>query len=188
MNKTIHLFRRFALIIGLIVQSTLLRASTLIDGLYYDLDTSSRTASVTYETTGTDNYASLSANVKIPETVMYNGVTFTVKKIADGAFANCTSLEEISIPGTVVEVGTTFDAHYRSGYGESKYVYDSLPFYNCTALKKVKFEDGTLPIQLGVAWVDDRYYPSDTKGLFYYSPLEEVYIGRNITYKDKSGH
>ena len=178
MNKTIHLFRRFALIIGLIVQSTLLRASTLINGLYYDLDTSSRTATLTYETTGTDNYASLSASVKIPETVTYNGVTFTVTKIADRAFANCTSLEEISIPGTITEVGTT-----NSSY--------NLPFGGCSSLKKVRFEDGEQPVALGVYYSKESnwsgsslYYYS--KGLFSSCPLEEVYIGRNITYKDGS--
>ena len=93
MNKSKCLFMRLVLIIGLIVQCALLQASTLIDGLYYDLDTSNRTATVTYEVDGTGNYASLSANVKIPENVVYNGVTFTVTKIADKAFANCTVME-----------------------------------------------------------------------------------------------
>lgn len=169
MNKTIHLFRRLALVVGLVVQSTLLSASTLINGLYYDLDTSSRTATVTYETTGTDNYASLPASVKIPETVTYNSVTFTVTKIADSAFSYCKYMEEISIPGTVTEVGTT-----------SRYSSHDLPFYDCTSLKKVRFEDGEQPISLGV------YYSSsyNGSGLFSSCPLEEVSIGRNITYKD----
>lgn len=168
MNKTIHLFRRLALVVGLIVQSTLLNASTLINGLYYDLDTSSRTATVTYQTLEWYNYASLPASVKIPETVTYNGVTFTVTKIADSAFRYCKYMEEISIPGTVTEVGTT-----------SRYSSD-LPFYDCTSLKKVRFEDGEQPISLGV------YYSSsyNGSGLFSSCPLEEVSIGRNITYKD----
>ena len=167
MNKTIHLFRRLALVIGLVVQSTLLNASTLINGLYYDLNTSSRTATVTYETTGTDNYASLPASVKIPETVTYNSVTFTVTKIADRAFVYCKSMEKISIPGTVIEVGTTNTSN-------------NLPFGGCTSLKKVRFEDGEQPISLGV------YYSrgDNGSGLFSSCPLEEVYVGRNITYKD----
>ena len=102
------------------------QASTLIDGLYYDLNTSSRTATVTYETIGTDNYASLPASVKIPETVTCDGITFTVTKVADQAFANCTSLEEISIPGTVTEIGTTCTSE------------SYLPFYKCTSLIKVE--------------------------------------------------
>ena len=157
---------RLALIIGLIVQSALLLASTLIDGLYYDLDTSNRTATVTYEVDGTGNYASLSANVKIPESVVYNGVTFTVTKIADKAFANCTVMESISIPGTVLQIGQ------NTGVSD-------LPFYNCTSLKSVRFEDGVQSLILG------SYYSSGTGyGLFSNCPLEEVYIGRNITYQN----
>lgn len=147
------------------------QASTLIDGLYYDLNTSSRTAMVTYETIGTDNYASLPASVKIPETVTCDGITFTVTKVADQAFANCTSLEEISIPGTVTEIGTTCTSE--------RY----LPFYKCTSLIKVKFEDGVQNISLGVFFSTSEPNSSYcSKGLFAYCPLQEVYIGRNIFY------
>lgn len=175
MNKTIHLFRRLALFVGLIVQCSLLNARTKINDLYYDLDTSSRTATVTYAMTGEYNYFFLPASVKIPETVTYNGVTFTVTKIADRAFSYCKYMEEISIPGTVTEVGTT------STYLSSS--YDNLPFYACTSLKKVRFEDGKQSIFLGA------YYNSGSSiglGLFASCPLEEVYIGRNITYDNNN--
>ncbi len=166
MNKGKCLFMRLVLIIGLIVQCALLQASTLIDGLYYDMDTSNRTATVTYEVDGTGNYASLSANVKIPKSVVYNGVTFTVTKIADKAFANCTVMESITIPGTVLQIGQ------NTGVSD-------LPFYNCTSLKSVRFEDGVQSLILG------SYYSSGTGyGLFSTCPLEEVYIGRNITYQN----
>ena len=179
MNKGKCLFMRLVLIIGLIVQCALLQASTLIDGLYYDLDTSNRTATVTYEVDGTGNYASLSANVKIPESVVYNGVTFTVTKIADKAFANCTVMESISIPGSVVQVGNLQWWKYKKDSSE-------LPFYNCTSLKRVRFEDGVQPIVLGShnyggnTTIQD--YLAYNKGLFSSCPLEEVYVGRNITY------
>lgn len=175
MNKTIHLFRRLALFVGLIVQCSLLNARTKINDLYYDLDTSSRTATVTYAMTGEYNYFFLPASVKIPETVTYNGVTFTVTKIADRAFSYCKYMEEISIPGTVTEVGTT-STYYSSSY-------DNLPFYACTSLKKVRFEDGKQSIFLGA------YYNSGSSiglGLFASCPLEEVYIGRNITYDNNN--
>ena len=110
MNKSKCLLMRLALIIGFIAQCALLQASTLIDGLYYDLDMSTRTATVTYEKEGTDNYASLPANLKIPENIEYNGVTYSVTKVANKAFANCKSLESISIPGTVVQIGGTYNS------------------------------------------------------------------------------
>ena len=170
---------RLALIIGLIVQSALLQASTLIDGLYYDLDTSNRTATVTYEVDGAGNYASLSANVKIPENVVYNGVTFTVTKIADKAFANCTVMESISISGSVAQVGNLQWWKYKMDSSE-------LPFYNCTSLKRVRFEDGVQPIVLGShnygGTSPSQDYLAYNKGLFSSCPLEEVYVGRNITY------
>jgi hypothetical protein len=179
MNKGKCLFMRLVLIIGLIVQCALLQASTLIDGLYYDLDTSNRTATVTYEVDGTGNYSSLSANVKIPENVVYNGVIFTVTKIADKAFANCTVMESISIPGSVVQVGNLQWWKYKTDCSE-------LPFYNCTSLKKVRFEDGVQPIVFGShncgGINSGNNYLAYNKGLFSSCPLEEVYVGRNITY------
>ena len=96
-------------------------ASTLIDGLYYDLDTSNRTATVTYETTGSNNYALLPADVVIPESVTYEGITYSVTKIGDEAFANCKMLESISVPSTVVQIGK-----------EDR----SLAFSGCTSLKR----------------------------------------------------
>jgi len=157
---------RLALLIGFVVQCVLLQASTLIDGLYYGLDTSNRTATVTYQTTGSDNYASLPANIVIPESVTSEGVTYSVTKIGDKAFANCKALESISIPATVVQVGrNTYDSN--------------LPFYNCTSLKSIRFEDGAQKLVLGA------YYNGGSigKGLFSCSSLEEVYIGRNFLSK-----
>lgn len=168
MNKSKCLLMRLALIIGFIAQCALLQAGTLIGQLYYDLDMSTRTATVTYEKDGTGNYASLSANVKIPESVEYNGVTYSVTKVAYKAFANCQSLESISIPGTVVEIGET-----RS--------FSCLPFDGCTALKSVRFEDGEQGLVLGAT-----YSSNNGTGLFSGCPLEEVYIGRNISYQNYS--
>ena len=93
-------------------------------------------------------------------------------RISTRGFANCTSLESISIPGTVTEVGTTQNQDE-----------ENLPFYGCTALKSVRFEDGSSYIYLGVYYYGS-YSDPEVLGLFSSSPLEEVYIGRNIKYKD----
>ncbi|MDE5773047.1 MAG: leucine-rich repeat protein [Muribaculaceae bacterium] len=86
-------------------------------------------------------------------------------KINSSAFANCTSLESISIPASVTSIGS------------SNSDYSNLPFYYCTSLKKVVFEDSDSSVSLG-----SYYYSYTGKGLFYYCPLEEVYIGRNLSY------
>ena len=183
MNKSNSLFMRLALLIGFVVQCVLLQASTLIDGLYYDLDTSNRTATVTYEVDGTDNYASLPADVKIPESVTYDGVTYSVTEIGAKAFANCKVMESISIPKTVMYVGT-------SGM-DTNITPICLPFYNCTSLKNVRFEDGDQILTLGshnYAYESSNYdnyyyyYYGDCHGLFVSCPLESVYIGRSLKY------
>lgn len=84
---------------------SVVHASTLIDGLYYDLDTSNRTATVTYETTGSNNYASLPADVVIPESVTYKGLTYSVTKIGDKAFANCSSVTEVTAGKKLKNIG-----------------------------------------------------------------------------------
>lgn len=142
---------------------SVVHASTLINGLYYDLDTSNRTATVTYETTGSNNYASLPADVVIPESVTYKGITYSVTKIGDKAFANCASMESISIPATVVQVGDIVDK------------VSNLPFYNCFALKRIRLEDSSATIYFGC--YDSGYAASMNQ-----SHLEYIYIGRNINY------
>lgn len=172
-QSTLSTFKRWiamlSLVVGVALTATAERVK--IDGLYYELNTTARTATVTYQTTTTSNYSSLPAEVVIPANVTYNNVTFNVTEIADKAFANCTSLESISIPGSVNQIGSTQNSNPNY-----------LPFYNCTSLKSVRFEDGTYPISLGV------YYSrsSGSKGLFAFCPLEEVYLGRDIVYVDYS--
>ena len=84
---------------------SVVHASTLIDGLYYDLDTSNRTATVTYETTGSNNYASLPADVVIPENVTYWGITYSVTKIGAQAFQNCSSITEVTVGKELKNIG-----------------------------------------------------------------------------------
>ena len=172
---TLSTFKRWIAMLSLVVVVALTATaeSVDIDGLYYELNTTARTATVTYQTTTTSNYSSLPANVIIPAKVTYNNVTFDVTEIADKAFANCTSLESISIPGSVIKVGTIRNC--------GQYAASDLPFYNCTSLKSIRFEDGQDTVTLG-AGAYTYNSSSMGKGLFNYCPLEEIYLGRNITY------
>ncbi len=100
-----------------------------------------------------------------------------VTKIADAAFANCTSLVSISIPSTVTQIGT-----YR-WYGSSSSTATELPFYGCSSLKSVRFEDGSSSIALSSHCTSNASY---SVSLFASCPLEEVYIGRDIKYIQSS--
>ena len=182
MTFKLSLFRRWLAMLSLIVGISLgaNAASVNIDGLYYVLNSPKRgEATLTYQNTTTSNYSSLPVSVAIPEKITYNGIEYTVTTIADKAFANCTSLESISIPGSVTSIGTVW--YYSSDEENAGTV---LPFYNCTSLKSIRFEDGNATLSLGSAYCPTKR--SSSKGLFYYSPLEEVYLGRNVQYKDYS--
>ena len=183
MNQSIiHNLRRFLAFLAFALGLSLCAQAedVEIDGLYYELNTSTRTATITYQSTTTSNYASLPANLVVPASVTYNGVTFSVTKIADRAFANCTKLESISIPNTVKQIGTA------NNQMTTTTTPTYLPFYNCTSLKTVRFEDGTDPVALGSNCYSYGSYQYDGYGLFYSCPLEEVYLGRNITYSEAS--
>ena len=180
MNNISCLLLRLILFAGLILPATVVKADTTveIDGLTYTIVPTTRTATVTSYS------SSLPADVTIPSTVTYNEMEMTVTAIADKAFTNCTKLVSISIPATVTQVGTV--SVDTNGTGES------LPFYGCTSLKRVRFEDGKQSISLGARLYPGHYennriwYFKEGYGLFYTCPLEEVYIGRIITYKDLS--
>ena len=99
--------------------------------------------------------------------------------IDDAVFANCTAIESISIPGTVAQVGNLQWGKYEKDSSE-------LPFYNCTSLKRVRFEDGVQPIVFGSHNYNGISSSSYNKGQFASCPLEEVYVGRNIKYLESN--
>ena len=84
-----------------------------------------------------------------------------VKTIGEDAFSNCNSLPYIYIPQSVTNIND--DA-----------------FYGCTSLKNVTMEDrlnDDTPLTLG---------SNDSSPIFSSCPLDEVYIGRNISYSTQS--
>ena len=74
-------------------------AQTLINGIYYNLYSGTQQATVT---SGSTKY---SGKVTIPQTVTYNGVTYSVTEIKSAAFYYCQDLTEVTIPNSVMEIG-----------------------------------------------------------------------------------
>ena len=152
-------FKRWLALLSLVVCIGLSAYAETIDGIVYTISTSSsnRTATVT-------GYSGSPRNVVIPAQIKVGNTNYSVTTIADAAFANCTSLESITIPASVTKIGTDVTQNTNR------------VFYGCTSLKNVIFEDGTSELSLGY------YESSPGRGLFFDCPLQEVYLGRNITY------
>ena len=81
--------------------------------LYYNI-TSDTTVEVTYqEEWSSTNYQGLTT-ATIPETVTYNGTTYSVTSIGEEAFHYCSSLTSITIPNSVTSIGKRAIASCKS--------------------------------------------------------------------------
>lgn len=93
------------------------QAYIAVDGMYYNITSESdKTCEVT--NTGSSFGNSYSGNVVIPESIQYNGNTYSVTAIGNEAFFGCSSLTRVDIPASVKTIG----------YGA---------FYSCTSLTTI---------------------------------------------------
>ena len=88
-----------------------------IDGIYYNF--SGDNATLTYPEIYNSDY---SGEVVIPESVAYNGKTYSVTSIGDRAFYGCSDLTSITIPGSVTFIGEE-------------------AFFDCSSIKSVYISD-----------------------------------------------
>ena len=87
--------------------------SFTIDDIQYTIDKNDSTA---VSVTGTTGYGDINnkKELVLPETVEYNGVTYTVTSIGKGAFAGKNGLNSIVIPNTVVLIA---ESAFASNWG-----------------------------------------------------------------------
>ncbi len=111
-----------------------------IDGIYYNLDKSEKTATVTFYSLN-NNSKAYSGDVIIPSEVTFQGVTYTVIGIGDSAFYGCIGLTSATIPNSVISIGG--DAFNKcSGLTSvtipnNVTIIDDYAFYGCSSLKSV---------------------------------------------------
>ena len=120
-----------------------------VEGIYYNItDSASLTVEVTFSTAEGNSY---SGDVTIPETIMYEGTSYSVTSIGDGAFFYCTDLTNVVIGDSLKSIGNGAFSDCTSLKGIS--LPDALTsieygaFENCTSLASVSIGDSLKSIE-----------------------------------------
>ena len=139
----------FTLFLALVASAGTIFASEYkrvqIGDLYYDLNLTYKTAEVTYKSYNNLNYNyNKDWNVttaNIPSSVKYYSVTYSVTRIGESAFRDCTSLTSVTIPNSVTSIGQ--DAFYGCSGLTSVTIPNSVTsigeeaFYKCSGLTSI---------------------------------------------------
>lgn len=156
-----------------------------IDNIYYYVNVNDFTCEVTFKD---NNYNSYSGDIVIPETVTYKTKTLHVTSIGYNAFYNCADLTSVTIGNSVT---TIKDNAFYNCSGLEKLIIpnsvtriDGYAFSGCSSLKELILEDGTNSLSLGYCpytYTNNGWMTNQSCGLFYHTPIENVYIGRDIS-------
>ena len=95
----------FSLLLALVATIALWAYDFQSGDLYYNITNSSEpyTVEVTYQAWN-NNYSDLTTAV-IPETVTYDGITYSVTSVGEDAFSNCSGLTSVTIGNSVTSIG-----------------------------------------------------------------------------------
>ncbi len=101
MKKHLHNSLR-ALLLSLAVLLSLPILAEEVNGINYEFNASTKEASVAKWTN-----AKYSGDIVIPESVNYNGITYSVTSIGNGSFSVCYHLTSVVIPNSVTSIGVS---------------------------------------------------------------------------------
>ena len=137
----------FTLFLAVVASIGILRASdTEVNGIWYDFDETTRTASVTYKGTRYNSYSDeYSGEVTIPASVEYSSITYSVTSIGGNAFRGCSGLTSVTIGNSVTSI-------------------ESSAFSDCSGLTKVNITDIA-------AWCNIAFSDNESNPLYYANHL-----------------
>ncbi len=139
------------LLLALLLPATASAYDFVVDGIYYNIDGNNATVTDADNNYETPDY---SGDVTIPETVTYNGTTYSVTSIGYQAFFSCSGLTSVNIPNSVTTI-------------------ESAAFFGCTGLTSV-----TIPNSVTRLGDNDERVSGAFAGC---TNLTSVTIGNSVT-------
>ena len=129
-------------VMGLLCSMSVSAHDFYVNGIFYNITSQAdKTVAVTYRGPYVDSYDEYSGAVNIPESVTYNGNTYSVTSIGNKAFYYCLSLTSVVIPNSVTSIGDV--AFYCCDGLSSVVIGNSVTsigysaFYGCSGLSSV---------------------------------------------------
>ena len=103
----------------------------IVDGIYYNLNSSTNEAEVAFYKLSDENANAYQGSVIIPSSFTYGVKTYNVTSIGSGAFSYCSGLTSIDIPNSVTSIG-------------------DYAFFNCSGLTSIDIPNSVTTIGEGV--------------------------------------
>ncbi len=149
--------------------------------IYYSYIKNSTELAVTHRGSSYDSYDNeYSGNVVIPETVTYNGKTYSVTFIGEYAFHGCSGLTSATIPNSVTSIG--YDAFSDCTGLTTITIPNSVTsigqfaFINCTGLTTITIPNSVTSIGQ-FAFYNTAWYNNQPDGLIYAGKMAYCYKG-----------
>ncbi|MBO7458499.1 MAG: leucine-rich repeat domain-containing protein [Paludibacteraceae bacterium] len=142
----------FTLFLALVASAgTILASNTQVDGIWYDFDSSTKTASVTYRGSKPSTYSNeYSGAVVIPASITYNSETYNVTSVGENAFYECRDLTSVTIPNSVTSIGENAFAYCYGmtsvTIGNSVTSIGNSAFYSCASLTSIEIPNSVTSI------------------------------------------
>ena len=161
-TKLITLFFALAASVG-----TMFASDIQVNGIWYNFNSTNKTAEVTYQGSSYSTYSNEYAGVvTIPASVTYSGTTYSVTSIGERALYNCSSLTSVTIPNSVTSIG-------------------EWAFYDCSGLTSVTIPNSVTSIG-GYAFsgVNNIIYSGTATGSPWGAKSVNGYVDGYLVYSD----
>ena len=169
--------RLFLTLTALLLALSSYAAGTEINGIYYNLYSTAKTATVTYTGSNSSSGNNYLGDITIPATVTYGGTTYSVTRIGSEAFSYCTGLTSITIPNSVTSIEDY--AFYECTGLTSITIPNSVTsigyeaFFNCTSLTSVTINSNNI--------VSKAYSNDSNLRHIFGSQVTTYILGDNVT-------